>query len=213
MILFQSMGLRTVELESYLNWFFQECTEVVDEDTYLSLQDHISKKQRSKMKGVKGIRFETPMVAQGSSVPASVKPASEPDQSAKQEITVVPKKHVWSALKSFLGEEFELPSFVDAKKITELTDLEVQIFLKWKGRHKESDNQFMNSIASQMRHVNDEVDYTIHSESGTTSRDKIKLAKAFSVAWTQTGRPKLDLLFPKMSNWLDRLLNTGSVDP
>ncbi|MEI6569262.1 MAG: hypothetical protein WCR20_21460, partial [Verrucomicrobiota bacterium] len=87
-----------------------------------------------------------------------------------------------------------------------------QLYLRWKGRHKEDENQFLDSIASQLRHVTDQIDYNIVGKNGSTSRDKIKLGKDVSVPWTASGRPKFDLLFPKMAEWLASLVNDGSVD-
>lgn len=207
MILFQSMGLRTIELEAYLNWLLRVKSGVIDDDTAVTLQDHISKKKRAKLKGVKGVKFTTPL-ASGSTVAPS-----QSQEGESGEMVIRPKREILSGLKNLLGESFDWPAVIRGENLTEISEIDVEVYLRWKGRHgKEDHNDFLDSIATQMRHVNDEIDYEIDAKQGSMTKKKIKLSKAFSVPWTDSGRPKVDILFPKMADWLKELVTDGSVD-
>jgi len=81
-------------------------------------------------------------------------------------------------------------------------DIELQIFRKWKGRHQEDDSDFLDGVASNLRHIDEEVNYEIMGTSGTMNRDDIKIFKDFTINWMKEGRPKFDELFSKMAEWL-----------
>lgn len=210
LIFFQSQALRSIELESYLNWLLRESTQMIDEGNYILLVDHVSKKARKTIKGVKGIRLKSPLVPAATGYEA---PSEKTAEGKREEMTIVPAGNQWEALKSFFGNSIELPSRFLGKELTEIKDLEIEIYLKWKGNHGEADNEFLDKIGAQMRHVNDEFDYDIETKNGNISRDKLKNSRSFSVPWTDRGRPKFDVLFVKMATWLESLVTSGRVDP
>lgn len=206
-IFFQSTSLRSIELEAHLNWLIREKAKLIDPETILTLNDHISTKTRHKIKGVKGIKMSSPLV--GKSV--AIAPNKMADGAG--EISIVPKGNPWESLKAIFGNAFEMPTHFKAEDLTQLQELEIQIYLRWKGRHDEDENDFLDGLANQMRHVDDQIDYSIDTKNGEFSKDKFKLNKDHQVAWTDRGRPRFDDLFPKMALWLETLVKEGKVDP
>jgi hypothetical protein len=226
----QSRGLKVKELEDYLNWFLVSKAKVLAEDNRVTLCDHIPKAARSLFKGVKGIEFKSPIQLQPSpeieKMAAADKKAADEARAGRKKGT--PKSEAetrshfypvqlagkaWEAVKTLVGDSFDLPNEITVDNLANTPEIEVQIFLKWKGRHSETDSDFLDGVASNLRHIDEEVDYEVQGDAGSMGRDQIKIFKTFSVNWTKEGRPKFDELFPKMAEWLADLVRDGRVDP
>lgn len=228
-VLCQSRGLKVQDLENYLNWFLVEKAKVLAADNRVSLNDHIPKSKKALFKGVKGIQIKAPIHMEPSlevekQAAADLK-AQESDKAGKntkgapssesksQFYPVKLAGKAWDAVKALVGDSFQLPSEITVGNLADTPDIEVQIFLKWKGQHHEDDSDFLDGVASNMRHIDQEVDYEITGSSGTMKRDDIKIFKDLMVKWTKEGRPQFDDFFPKMAEWLAGLVRDGKVDP
>jgi hypothetical protein len=226
----QSRGLRVKELEDYLNWFLITKAKVLADDNRISLNDHIPKSQKAHFKGVKGIQFKAPVLMQPSQetaekASADGKAADENKGKRRNKGEPVPetetKTHyypvqlagkAWDAVRTLVGDSFKLPSEINVDNLANTPDIEVQISLKWKGRHFEDDSDFLDGVASNLRHIDEEIDYEIQGSSGTMKRDDIKIFKDVTINWNKEGQPKFDEFFPKMAEWLAELVRNGKVD-
>lgn len=227
----QSRGLKVKELEDYLNWFLVIKAKVLANDNRISLNDHIPKSKKAHFKGVKGIQFKAPVHMQPSpeiaeKAAADRKAADENKGKRKKKGEPVPESETktqyypvqlagkaWDAVRTLVGDSFKLPTEINVDNLANTPDIEVQIFLKWKGRHFEEDSDFLDGVASNLRHIDEEVDYEVQGSSGTLKRDDIKIFKDFTINCNKEGRPKFDEFFPKMAEWLADLIKDGKVDP
>ena len=84
--------------------------------------------------------------------------------------------------------------------------LEIELQLRWKGRRDDpKPYNLMEQVTRQLRHVQDEIDYSVVTDDGTRiTRDQIKRSMAHSISW-DGARPVFDDLFPKMLQWLDEV--------
>ena len=220
----QSRGLKAQELENYLNWLLVTKAKLLDEENAVNLNDHIPKSKKALYKGVRGIEIKGPVqltptaaveaqAERDREVAASAKGKKKTAQESKSAYYPVKLAgRAWEAVKTLVGDSFQLPSEIQVDDLTDTPELEVQIFLKWKGHHGEDDSDFLDGVASNMRHIDDELDYEIRSSSGTLGKDEIKIFKVQSIPWTKKVRHEFESIFPKMSDWLAGLIQGGKVD-
>jgi hypothetical protein len=208
-ILFQSRGLKTQHLESYLNWLLRVKTKTLADDNPLRLDDHVSADKKEAIKGAKGIKLTAPVMMTTDTT--GTQNGVAPVVSGKK-IRVKPTGRGWEAFKALLGDDLKIPRLT-VEDLAKVPSLRIELSLRWSGKHDENSGDFLDSVASQMRHVDDEVDFTVNAESGDFGREKFKVFKDVSVPWTDTGRPKFDVLYRKMGEVLAQFLKDGSVDP
>lgn len=218
-----SRGLKIQDLEHYLNWLLCQKSKVLSAENRITLNDHIPRSKRALFKGVKGIQLSAPVILEPS---VATRRQAEADKKAqekagprkgdeKKESQFYPVKmagKAWDAVKALVGDSFQLPSEISVENLADTPNIEVQVFLRWKGRHHEEDSDFLDGVASNLRHVDSEVDYEVKGSSGTLSRDDIKIFKYFQIPWNDSGRPKMEEIFPKMAEWLAGLVTDGKVD-
>lgn len=228
-VLCQSRGLKTKDLEDYLNWLIAQ-SKVLPEGNRISLNDHIPEKGKETFKGVKGIEITAPVQMEPTS-PEAQKPPSNV-MAVRQDGEWIPQEgdwntpdtkkaffpikmvgKAWDALQVLLGENVQLPTEITVDNLTNTPEIELKIFLKWKGKHHEDDSDFLDGVASNLRHIDDEMDYTVTGKSGSMSKNDIKIFYNTTVHWTKSGRPDFSHLFPKMIDWLSILLRDSKVDP
>jgi hypothetical protein len=206
----QSRGLRVKELEDYLNWFLITKSKVLPDDNRVTLCDHVPKSKKAHFKGVKGIQLtapvhmhpsaETQKKAEDDNVAAKAaksalrkqKKAGHPAEEPETKSQFYPVKlagKAWDAVKSLVGDTFQLPEEIDVDNLSNTPEIEVQIFLRWKGRHFEDDSNFLDGVASNLRHIDDEIDYEVRGSSGTLGKDDIKIFKELNFNWNKEGRP------------------------
>ena len=112
--------------------------------------------------------------------------------------------------KAFLGESFDLPTELKAQEILESHRLKVELLLKWERTPTEDTSDFLANIAYRLRHVGEEIEYSVETRTGTIGKDEFKLTQSFSINW-KNGRPKFDELFPKMLEWLEALAKSAKL--
>lgn len=214
-VMMASASLRSKELEDYLNWFLIQKAKVLGDDNGILLRDHMpeEKKRVFTAKGVRGITLSAPVkFTPEAEVGTATGRKTKEDGEATKKFKVKAAGAAWEAIKAFLGASLNLPSSVNLQNLADTPDIEVSLSVKWKGRHDEDDVSMLDGLATNLRHVEDEVEYSVDTPSGRISKDDFKHFDHVQVEWA-TGRPKLDHLFPKMAEWLASLIRNGTIDP
>jgi hypothetical protein len=101
---------------------------------------------------------------------------------------------------------------LDVEEILNSRSLQVEIQLKWKRAPDEGSTELLTRIAHNLRNVSDEVDYSIDTRNGRLDRNDFKLHTSISIPWLE-GRPRFDVLFPKMIEYLVTLIESDRVMP
>ena len=199
----QSASLRFGHLERHLNWLLTRCAKVIVEENGVTLMDVVPESTRGAVGDVKGIKLSAPLQfdAQVGALTGLRK---------VQRARLVPTGRAWEAVKAMLGAGFDLPAYLNAEEILNSRSLQVEIELKWKRAPDEGTTDLLTRIAHNLRNVNDEVDYSIDTRTGRLSREDFKLHTPVSVPWIG-GRPRFDVLFPKMIEYLVSLVETDRV--
>ncbi|MES2659291.1 MAG: hypothetical protein V4689_11790 [Verrucomicrobiota bacterium] len=225
----RSLGLD--DLERYLNWILTVRTQVLAADNAVELRHHIAEKMKESFKKVKDIEISAPVVMTPS---PAVKETFDGDEEAEKErrklaraakrkgeapptkvvrqYPVTPAGQAWGWLKSAMGSAF-LPHEINVQNLADTPDLEIKLSLSWKGKQDENDSDFLDAIAGHLRHVDNELDFTIRGKNGVITREQVQLFDFFNVSFSESGQPMPDDIYPKMAEWLDELINDGSVDP
>lgn len=202
-----SRSLQVKHLESYLNWLFQHA-KVIPEGNLVELRDHIPDEVRQQVmqQGVTGINFKGQVDWKASAAASPVKPVTDQVRA----VSIKTSGAMWGAVQSLFGNK--IPSGFTSEDIQDTPDIEISLQLRWKGRHGKDDNSFLDGVASNLRHLDDEVDYEVMTKSGKITRDEVKIYQPVTTPW-KDGRPDFDDLFPKLCNWLEHLLSSGRIEP
>lgn len=211
-VLVQSQAYRALDLEKYLNWFLVEKVKVLGADNRVGLADHTPGKSKTQYQDVKGIEIEAPVHLRPLVVvEKGKKTAKKIDGKAEKSVAVKMGGKAWDAVKVLFGEGFDLPTELRVEDAMHAPNLDLKIYLSWKGAKRDDGSDFLDAIAKNMSHVDDEFDYTVHTSSGAIGKKDFKLFHAHSVKWSK-GRPQFDDLFPKMSLWLASLIESGKIE-
>jgi hypothetical protein len=211
-IIMPSRSLRSKHLETYLNWLLIEKAKVLPKDCLMRLDDHMPEAKKQKLaKDVLGLRVSAP-----------VRWADGPDEETKVNLgksvgtttvsRVKPTGAAWDAVKTFLGDAFSIPKGLTLMNLADTPNIEVSLSLRWLGQKDEDEVSFLDGIASNLRHVDGEIDFKIDTKTGSIERDEFKHFTHISNEWKK-GRPVFDTLFPKMADWLALLIRNGIIDP
>lgn len=212
-IMSQSMSLRSLQLEDYLNWLLRTC-ELIGEEDYIILSDQPPLDKRKKVHSTRGIEFSSPVDMKPSkpvNLTVSDKIESSEIKDTKQ-ISLSPSGLGWDALKKLLPPEISLPSNINADDIISKRSLEVKILLSWTRSYKEDPTKFLDDISNQLRHVDTELDYSIITKSGKITRDEIKLKKSVNIATNDEGLIRKEEMWEAMSSWLDTLVTKDKIN-
>ena len=201
-VLVQSKALGTVELEKYLNWLLIQRTGVLPNNNRVELADHAPDRRRISFSGIKGIEITAPV---------HLSPTRTDSGRYREEVLGLrPTGKAWEAVKALVGDSFDLPQELTVEDVTHAPDVQVRLYLKWKAPRAADDEDFAASIARNMRHVDDEFDYTIYTRTGRIGKEDFKIQQQHSFRWDK-GRPVFDDIFPKMAGWLNQLIQSGRV--
>ena len=211
-ILMPSRALRSKQLEAYLNWFLVEKAKVCTKDYLLRLDDHMPEAKKQKIaKDVLGMRISAPIKWSDNSEQVG-KPSVTTAKSATKLSKVRPYGAAWEAVKAIFGEALSMPKGLILENLADTPDIEVSLSLRWMGKKEEDEVSFLDGIASNLRHVDDEIDYNIQTKTGSIGKDDFKHFRSISTEWHK-GRPLFDSLFPKMADWLGDLIRNDIIDP
>lgn len=207
-VMMGSRGCGSKQLEDYLNWLLIKKAKVITDGNLLLLKDHLpsAKKKKLAFKGVKGLTLS----ARPQWAPKHASSDHKNQESNFHSVSLAGQ--AWDAVKAFFGSGLELPSELNVENLADVPDIEVSLHLKWQGRHKEDEDSFLDGVASNLRHVDEEVDYKVITGSGQVTREDFKTFNFVSCHW-EGGRPRFNELFPKMADWLAKLANDGKLDP
>ena len=196
-ILSQDAHLKAKRLEHYLNEMFHKLCNDFPKNQQLMLERSISRKVRKQIKGVKKIHLSTPL-----------KYKSQETSDQRQLIKTVPLGSAWESVKSFVGKDlasqFNTDGFIDPK------DIEVTLSLLWKRKRGERISDQLDSLANTFRHVDDEIDIEVETDSGKLKREELRLEESKSVAHIND-MPSLTDIFDKMIDWYQQLVEAGDI--
>ena len=213
-IMSQSMSLKSLQLEDYINWLLHT-SELIHEEDYVILSDQPPLDKRKKVRSTKGIEFHSPIDLKPSKALQAVS-----DKSGKEAKEITDTKSIslspsgigWDALKRFLPPEISLPDHINADDVISKRSLEVKILLTWSRTCKDDPTKFLDDISNQLRHVDTEVDYSIITKSGKITRDEIKLKKIVSVPTNDEGLIRKEEMWELMHSWLHSLVNEDKIN-
>ena len=83
--------------------------------------------------------------------------------------------------------------------------------LSWSTNQKDDSTELMDRISNQLRHVDTELDYTIHTRSGKITRDQIKLKKLVSIPTNTKGLIRREEMWERIKNWLNELVSDNKI--
>lgn len=197
-ILSQDARLKAKRLEQYLNEMFHKRCDGFPENQQLILERSISRKVRKQIKGVRKIHLSAPLKYK----------YQETSNQRQQQIKIFPLGHAWEAVESFIGEslasKFNTDGFIDPK------DIEVSLSLSWKRKKGEKISDQLDSLANTFRHVDDEIDFEVETDSGKLKREELRLEESKSVAHVND-MPSLTDIFGKMIDWYQHLVEVGDI--
>lgn len=202
-ILTQSMALRVQALEKYLNWLIGTKGRLWRTENYVGLCDpDIPKKTDTRRtSNAREVTIMAPVT-----FAAAETPAPSQLQAGAKDIKLKASGLGLDAIRALFAAMPNKEKLVDEFSVDQFTtsrSLEVELRLRWTGRRDEPKPcDLLDQVTRQLRHVTDEIDYTVQTEDGTTiTKDEIKRSMIHSVQW-DGARPVFDDLFPKMLDWL-----------
>jgi hypothetical protein len=206
-ILAQSISLKSLQFQDYLNkllWL----TEVLSKDDYVSLNDQPPLRKGEKSKSTKGINFSQP-IDLNPDLPKKIK---EKRGLGIKSISIRPKGDIWDALKKLLPPEFKIPKKIKTNDVVLANALKLKITLEVPNVKKDDSTEFMDNFANQFSHVDEELDYVIHTRSGDITKDMIKLKHSVSVKENSEGLIRREEMWDKMYTWLESLITEDKVE-
>ena len=201
-ILSQSMSLRAQQFEQYLNWIISESKLFGDGD-FLTLADQPPLGIEKDILSTKAIEFNAPINLESS--------GSNTKKSETKSVTYKPKGVGWDILKELLPPEMSFPRNLNASQIIKDEALEVKLMLSWSRQKKDDPTALLDQISNQLRHIETEVDYAIHTRSGKISKDEFKLRRPISVGITKEGLVKKSDMWERMQEWLEILISEEKI--
>ncbi len=201
-ILSQSMSLRSPQFESYLNWILSECN-LLGEGDFITLADQPPLALQKEVVNTKGIEFHAPV---------SFEPIeSKIEKSETKSVSFKPDNIGWDVLKKILPPEMTLPSQLKSSEVLLNSALEVTLMLSWSRLNRDDPTALLDRISNQLRHVETELDYTIHTRSGKITRDEFKLRRPIAVGTTSDGLVKRSEMWERMEEWLEVLVSEDKI--
>ncbi len=200
-IISQSSSLRSLQLEEYLNWILREAG-IFKDGNFLTLSDHPPLDDKSQITTAKAIEFNAPV---------ALNPVIG---RGKKEVSYYrPSSVGWEVLKKLLPDDFKLPGKLKATDIVGSGELNVTVKLSWTRDDKNDTTAFMDGISNSLRHIDDELDYSVITRSGTITKDEIKLKRSISVKSSDDGIVQKSDMWAKMEEWLTDLIQQNRIDP
>lgn len=203
-ILVQSLSLRAITFENYLNRFLKDKTKLLADNASVYLKDQLSPEQLENVNKAKGLKmfshieFDEQVISDGT-----------------KECSVKPKGHIWEAIKTFIGDNNPiLPNGLNLNDAIKEGQIEAVMELKWKNKRSDDDTPLLDQIATVLRNSED-IDYCIDmGKYGTLTKhltkSEFKLNKSINVAIVN-GSPNEYDIYRKMNEWLLELIKSRRV--
>ena len=179
-------------------------------EDFVALNDQPPADKAKQIKNSKGVTFVAPVDLKSSEAPSQSKTTTSEVKGTKS-ISLTPSGNAWDYLKMLLPPEVKLPTKMVSNDIIQRRSLEVTVTLSWSRTYQDDPTEFMDSFSNQLRHVESEVDYTIHTKSGTVTRDELKLRKVVSVPENDKGLLRKEEMWERMYEWLDTLIKDNTI--
>ena len=190
-IVSQDFKLRTTQLERYLRELITRRNPELPGTFNFALERSIPQKTRRKIEKVKRVEF-------AAMLPGDQQFSSK--QNTKEIQVVSPMRRVAEFLSDLLPSDVNLKDF-PTNGIIEDNEVKIKVLLSWASTmRKETVGDQLDAIANTFRHVDDEVDLTVHTKSGTYRKDQLRLEKYKSVSHNED-MPNFDDICNKMIEW------------
>ena len=198
-ILSQDAHLKAKRLEQYLNEMFHKRCDGFPENQQLMLVN-ISRKSKERIKGAKKINLSghleyTPKIS---------------DQKQLQIVKEIPDGRLWRAIKAFCGDMIDFTQF-ETDGVTDPKEIKATLSLSWKKKGKEPDSDQFDSFANTFRHVDDEIDFGVETNSGKIKGNDLRLFTLKSVEHNKDDMPIDADIFGKMIDWYRLLVEAGDI--
>lgn len=201
LILAQDIHVKARRLESYLNAMFHNRCQSFPNTQEVLLERSISRTAQKQVKGVKRIKLSAPLIYKA--------PDAHEQTGMIQRSKVVPLGRTWKALKAFIGDGIDLTTF-ETEGFIDPRDIEVSLFLSWKRKRGEQDSDQMDSLANTVRHVDDEMNIELETNSGKFKYNELRLSTAKSVLHSND-MPDTTDIFEKMIEWYVCLVEAEEI--
>ena len=196
-ILLQSNGLRSGQLERHLNWLLGDCTHVLPAGAHLALLDQPTSEARQMLGPVQKVRLRAPVAVDESS------PIRE-ETPKRVSLSAAVRQSILEVLKdsgAFL-EQFS------ANEALTINDLELSLEIRRTGRRRDG-TSLLDELARTLRNTDDE--FELETRSGRVLRSgdwRLVTNKRVEVT---NGIPELADVAEKMHDWLAQLIQDRQV--
>jgi hypothetical protein len=212
-VLVQSASLRARELEAHLAWLLGTCTEVMDKNSALILQDKLSEEIITKIEKspVKSVHLGTPIesrVQKDNTIVNNTELNSETSGFAKK-VKWIPCGMGADVIQAALGanwfERLDLDSSLDE------ANLQVSLEITYLRKTTSNGQKMLDNIATCLRHI-DEADVKIDLHGGGTIRGgDLKLTGKVSVK-TNNGIVDESDLYHQLHSWMVRKVRSNEIE-
>lgn len=196
-VLVQSKGLRSGQLERHLNWLLGDCTHVLPTGSHLALLDQPTPEARRTLGPVRKVTMRAPV--------SSVMFKPEPEEKAKRlSLGDRISRSIWELLNgqgTFLEQ-------LSADEALAIDDIELSLEIRRKSRQRNG-TTLLDELAHTLRNTDDEFELETRSGKVLRSGDwRLKTTKRVKVF---NGMPALGDVAEKMHGWLAELIEDRQV--
>jgi len=201
LVLAHDQHLKGRHLEAYLDAMIRKRVAGFPKEQRFTLERTISEKQRKKIRGVRTVHLSAPLQYE-------VRPSSSGGDN--KGMVTLPKGPAWEAIQAFVKDKLDLTQF-STNGFIHPKDIEVTVSLAWKKRKRgERTSDQLDALANTFRHIDDELEIELETQSGPIKHNELRLEERKSVAH-RDDMPQLDDIFAKMIEWYDHLNTSGDI--
>jgi len=208
LVMMQSSSLRSKDLEAHLNWLLKSAG-VLDSSSEIILQDKPTEEAFRQLQNspVKSIKIGAPV--KGSAVENESRESSLVEINQVRKIKFMPEGKGGDVIAAAVGENWV--ERLDLKDALDEANLQVQIEITYLRKTTKRGQQVIDSIATSLRHMDDE-DFQIELKGGgTLVGNDLRLSGKLSVKY-HNGLVDEDDLYLKMHQWLNSKISLGEID-
>lgn len=197
-VVLSGRGIRTLDIEVYINWFLTSTAALTDGSSVL-LANKPSPSIEKKLAGVRSIDLDGCLRS------------SPPAEDAHQTGTTIRWRRLLPLLTGAFGSVGKgLVSSLTHESLNEDTPINLRMRLSWTPPKNKDKHEVIDAIAVGLRNVVNELDYTIYTKNGPVKKDQIVLRKPKRIKCIKQ-RPTRDSVTEVMMNWLVELKQSGAL--
>jgi len=203
-VVMQSAALKSRELETHLSWFLGTCTELINKNSALILQDKPTEDSIKKIEQfpVKSVHLGTSVETRAEQEDVAKKSADNRDSktdSMARKVKWIPCGMGVDVIQAALGEDWF--NQLNLQDSLDDANLQVSLEISYLRRTTSNGQKMLDNIASSLRHI-DEADVKIELYGGGTIQgNELKLSGPVSVK-TLNGLVDENDLYNQMHTWL-----------